>query len=782
MKHGVAFRKLSRTSSHRMLMLRNLVSSLLEHEQIKTTLPKAKETARLAEKILSLGKKGDLPAQRQAAAFLLVSAAGLAQPVVMLILLQNSDKTLPLLFGSYAERYKNRPGGYTRIHKFGYRKGDHAPHAIIELCDNPRDIKFELTARAVGRQTVQRWLQTGGAAQADNVGEYSTLADRPWIRDITKVNYTQLMKFASEDRKLEFENKAIDWANHLLAEAETEGGLRRPAEPDPKKPVPGLTVKHVGKRQRAGERLTGLEDYAAEMILHCLQSAMSRVPIYVDAALLSGYVLLKFPAEDLTEDQSSKSLEEALELCRSGKVPCIFAAYVCVEDVTLDNELRDDLRRDWRAEDLRKNEESRRVEKRRPWGARPGPDDRPRGRGHHRRGGELEPTEAEHEFLRTAESMVKHGHTRLSAVLRVANPLISRYTFRATLKNPQHLVPFPILSTTRIEKALGESVSTWLDSTEVENIHDWQELCHNASNHADPFKSKLGRLWKVDLKSPEVEVVLHLLSVPPSPQIRSINPIDQAPPYPGHSPRPEFPVTIRLILSIRVPGIAPASGRQGRTALSPVTAQLLVSVIPGFSPFMSQIRHPLVLLDPCSGTGSIPHAASAVSRMNRQRTLVLCGDILAHNVESALSGMVQGGNLLEGLVWAAEEVESGLRPSTVDAVVSGEITFRVNKGNLTNIFLQDLPWGHRECTPNRVAKLYPRFLKAFGNIVKTGGYAVLTSASAPLMRRCLSSSKLWEIVGVGGEGSQGPREVWIGGMRVTVFLLRREDVLAESLE
>lgn len=189
---------------------------------------------------------------------------------------------MPLLFGPYAERYQSRPGGYTRIHKFGYRKGDHAPHAILELCDNPRDIKFELTARAVGRQTVQRWLKTGGTAHADNVGEYTTLADRPWIRDITKVNYTQLMKFASEDRKLEFENKAIDWAvsrnliaqhsvtdtipkNQLLAEAEAEGGLRRPTEPDPKKPVPGLTVKHIGKRQRAGERLAGMSDRASSL-------------------------------------------------------------------------------------------------------------------------------------------------------------------------------------------------------------------------------------------------------------------------------------------------------------------------------------------------------------------------------------------------------------------------------------------------------------------------------------------------------------------------------------
>lgn len=507
------------------------------------------------------------------------------------------------------------------------------------------------------------------------------------------------------------------------------------------------------------ETTPGLEDYAAEIVLRCLQSGMSKVFIYVDAALLSGYVLLKFPAEDSTEDPSPRPLEEALDLCRSGKVPCIFAAYVCVQGATLDNELCDDLRRDWRVEDLRKNEESRRAEKRRPWGARPGPDDRPKGRGHHRRSDGSEPTQAEREFLRTAQSMVENSHTRLSAALKVSNPLISRYSFRATLKNPQHLVPFPILSTAQIERSLGESASTWLDSREVEDIQNWKTLCHNASRHVGPLKNKPGRLWKVDLKNFEVEVVLNLLSVPPSPRIRSINPVDQAPPYSGHSPRPEFPVTIRLILGIRVPGIAPTPGRPGRTALSPVTAQLLVSVIPGLSPFTSQIGHPLVLLDPCSGTGSIPHAISAVSNMSRQRTLVLCGDILAQNVESALSDVVQGSKLLEGLVWAAEEVQSGIRPGLVDGIVS------------------DLPWGHRECTPNIVAKLYPQFLKAFGKIVRTGGYAVLTSASAPLMRRCLSNSNLWKMVGVGGEGSQGPREAWIGGMRVTVFLLRREDVL-----
>lgn len=125
---------------------------------------------------------------------------------------QNSDKTLPLLFGKYAERYKTRPGGYTRIHKFGHRKGDHAPHAILELCDNPRDIKFEIVARSVGRETVQRWLKTGGKARADQPEASNSLMDKPWIREITKINYEQLMKFSTEERKTAFESRAIHWA------------------------------------------------------------------------------------------------------------------------------------------------------------------------------------------------------------------------------------------------------------------------------------------------------------------------------------------------------------------------------------------------------------------------------------------------------------------------------------------------------------------------------------------------------------------------------------------
>ncbi|KAH7911960.1 ribosomal protein L17 [Hygrophoropsis aurantiaca] len=165
MKHGVAFRKFSRTSSHRNLMLRNLVSSLFEHEQIKTTLAKAKDTARLAEKIITLGKKGNETSYRRAQGFLL-------QPA-----------TLPKLFTTLAQRYSERPGGYTRIHRLGNRTGDNAPLAMVELVDNPRDLKLELTARAIGRELLNENLRQASPRNVANQG-------LPHARDIIKKELT----------------------------------------------------------------------------------------------------------------------------------------------------------------------------------------------------------------------------------------------------------------------------------------------------------------------------------------------------------------------------------------------------------------------------------------------------------------------------------------------------------------------------------------------------------------------------------------------------------------
>ena len=123
MRHGLSGRKLNRTKAHRRALFANLANALLKHEQIKTTLPKAKDLRPYVEKLISLGKRGDLHARRQAAAKL------------------RDDAVVAKLFSVLGERYKGRPGGYTRIIKAGFRYGDAAPMAVIELVDRDATAK-----------------------------------------------------------------------------------------------------------------------------------------------------------------------------------------------------------------------------------------------------------------------------------------------------------------------------------------------------------------------------------------------------------------------------------------------------------------------------------------------------------------------------------------------------------------------------------------------------------------------------------------------------------------
>ena len=120
MRHGVAGRKLGVTSTHRQAMFRNMATSLLKHEQITTTLPKAKELRPYVERIITLAKRGGLHARRQAYA------------VIM------DERVVDKLFTTIADRYKMRAGGYTRVLKAGFRYGDMAPMAVIELME--RDV------------------------------------------------------------------------------------------------------------------------------------------------------------------------------------------------------------------------------------------------------------------------------------------------------------------------------------------------------------------------------------------------------------------------------------------------------------------------------------------------------------------------------------------------------------------------------------------------------------------------------------------------------------------
>lgn len=117
MRHRLAGRKLNRTTSHRKALFANMAAALIEHEQIRTTLPKAKDLRPVVEKLITLGKRGGLHARRQAYAVL------------------RNDEVTGKLFGPLAERYAGRPGGYTRVLKAGFRYGDMAPMAVIELVD-----------------------------------------------------------------------------------------------------------------------------------------------------------------------------------------------------------------------------------------------------------------------------------------------------------------------------------------------------------------------------------------------------------------------------------------------------------------------------------------------------------------------------------------------------------------------------------------------------------------------------------------------------------------------
>ncbi len=123
MRHRIAHRKLNRTSSHRKAMFANMASSLIEHEQIVTTLPKAKELKPFMDKLVTLSKKGDLGSRR-------------------LALSRTRNKAMTKkLFDVLGPRYKDRQGGYTRVLKAGFRHGDNAPMAVIELVDRDESAK-----------------------------------------------------------------------------------------------------------------------------------------------------------------------------------------------------------------------------------------------------------------------------------------------------------------------------------------------------------------------------------------------------------------------------------------------------------------------------------------------------------------------------------------------------------------------------------------------------------------------------------------------------------------
>jgi len=138
MRHRRSGRKLNRTSSHRKAMFANMAVALLKHEQIRTTLPKAKDLRRVTDRMITLGKRGNLHSRRRALATL------------------QDTQLVGKLFGTLAERYKERHGGYTRVLRDGFRYGDSAPMAVIELVDrNPEAKGAEDKARTAAEAAAE---------------------------------------------------------------------------------------------------------------------------------------------------------------------------------------------------------------------------------------------------------------------------------------------------------------------------------------------------------------------------------------------------------------------------------------------------------------------------------------------------------------------------------------------------------------------------------------------------------------------------------------------------
>ncbi len=137
MKHNIKNKKLNKTSSHRKAMFMNMSNALIKHEQITTTLAKAKELRRFVEKIVTLGKKGSLLSRRKTVSIL------------------QDQKMSKKVFDVLAERYKNRAGGYTRIIKLGNRFGDNAPTAVIEFVDRDENAKGQDSGPVIEKKSTE---------------------------------------------------------------------------------------------------------------------------------------------------------------------------------------------------------------------------------------------------------------------------------------------------------------------------------------------------------------------------------------------------------------------------------------------------------------------------------------------------------------------------------------------------------------------------------------------------------------------------------------------------
>jgi large subunit ribosomal protein L17 len=191
MRHQIAGRRLNRTSEHLQALLGNLVTALIHHEQIRTTLPKAKEARRVAERLITLAKDGTLHRRRHVARTIRDRVA------------------LQKLFGTLGPRFLSRPGGYTRIVKLGRRLGDAAPMAILELVERTPKLEVEGDAKNLSKDQKEGLEKTPEAAKAKPVGPTKKKAAAPMKTEATAEAKPKPVKKPKAEAKVSEERAAV---------------------------------------------------------------------------------------------------------------------------------------------------------------------------------------------------------------------------------------------------------------------------------------------------------------------------------------------------------------------------------------------------------------------------------------------------------------------------------------------------------------------------------------------------------------------------------------------
>ncbi|KAI9281037.1 ribosomal protein L17 [Sporodiniella umbellata] len=177
MHHGKHVRRLNRSSGHRNSLLRNLVSSLIEHGRIETTVAKAKTIQPIADAMVTLGKQGNVEAKKRALNYL-----------------SSRDVTIPKLFDELAPRFANRAGGYTRIQRIGKRYGDNAPMAVIEYIDGPTDIKKELVTNLLARKFSETQITSSQEILHNEEKLKELNLPKSIVRDLKKVQFSNSLE------------------------------------------------------------------------------------------------------------------------------------------------------------------------------------------------------------------------------------------------------------------------------------------------------------------------------------------------------------------------------------------------------------------------------------------------------------------------------------------------------------------------------------------------------------------------------------------------------------